>query len=154
VNRDLFLAILSLDSYNRGYGVNVKGLFSTGYLGRARLKQESNTNENSTEVASGFYAIAYELPVGYIDGLTGTVISYRGTNFNFNWNPFTFLNSPIIGDVISGWSVGLGLPGKQAEYALEFYNAVAPDTVDPRYANITTTGHSLGGGLGVTVTVH
>ena len=39
------------------------------------------------------------------------------------------------------------MPGKQAVLALEFYNAVAPDGVDPRYANITTTGHSLGGGL-------
>ncbi len=26
MNRDLFLVILSMDSYNRGYGQNVKGL--------------------------------------------------------------------------------------------------------------------------------
>ena len=151
MNRNLFLAILSLDSYNRGYQVNVGGLSEGEALGNAIVKTRQSSGIDDTEYTNwqtaGFYASAYQLPAGYIDGLTGTVISYRGTNFNFNWNPSTFLDSPIIKDVISGWSVGAGLAGQQAVLALDFYNAVAPDGVDPRYANITTTGHSLGGGL-------
>ena len=155
MNRDLFLAILAMDSYNRGYGENVSGLASPGpngssgssiRIGRATILRDANDAEGVAE-AAGFYALAYDLSSAGIDGLSGTVISYRGTNFNINWNPFTFLNSPIISDVISGWSVGVGLPGQQAALALDFYNAVAPGNGDPRDANITTTGHSLGGGL-------
>lgn len=38
--------------------------------------------------AAGFYAIAYELPPGYIESLSGTVISYRGTNFDPDGLPY------------------------------------------------------------------
>ena len=118
MNRDLFLAILALDSYNRGYGVNVRGLSESGKLGQAILREPGDGEQEGWQSA-GFYASAYQFPVGYVDGLTGTVISYRGTNFNINWNPFTFLNSPIVKDVISGWSVGVGLPGQQAALELQ-----------------------------------
>ena len=35
----------------------------------------------------------------------------------------------------------------QARLTIEFFRAVAGDGADPFAANITTTGHSLGGGL-------
>ncbi len=153
ISKDLFLAILSLDSYNRGYGVNVNGLDARGLIGNATIREAEDGEQDGWE-AAGFYAIAYDVS-GVKDehgrplfGDSGTVISYRGTNFNINWNPFTFLNSPVIKDAVSGWSVGAGLAGQQAALALDFYLAIAPDEVDPRSANILSTGHSLGGGLG------
>jgi RTX calcium-binding nonapeptide repeat (4 copies) len=154
MNRDLFLAILSMDSYNRGYGVNISGLNESGKIGNASIRAFKIGEKEGWESA-GFYAIAYELPVGYIDGLTGTVISYRGTNFDTGDDQTSFFNSLLWRDAISGWSVGAGLAGAQALLALDFYQAVASDSVDLRYANVTTTGHSLGGGLaGLTANVY
>lgn len=51
----------------------------------------------------------------------------------------------------NGWLTGGGFQFEpQANLAVQFYNALASqlDASDPRTANITTTGHSLGGGLG------
>ncbi len=39
MNKDLFLAISSLDSYNRGYGVCINGLTETGRLGNATIRE-------------------------------------------------------------------------------------------------------------------
>ena len=75
MNRDVFLSLLALDSYNRGYGQNVGGLPSTGKIGQATIKRQSNIAQNSDEVNAGFYAIAYEW-----NG--ETIISNRGTNFS------------------------------------------------------------------------
>jgi hypothetical protein len=44
MNEDLFLAILAMDSYNRGYGAGVKGLevnANITKLGRATIVSES-----------------------------------------------------------------------------------------------------------------
>lgn len=144
MDRNLFLAILAMDSYNRGYGFHITGLTEEGKLGNATLL--TAPSQAGWEDA-GFYAIAYQLPSGYIAGLTGKVISYRGTNFDPGDSVLGFFSSPLWSDIRSGWSVGAGWPGGQAELALEFYKGVAGDDADPRYANITTTGHSLGGGL-------
>lgn len=93
-SRDLFLAILSLDSYNRGYGVNINGLAELGQLGSATLKAATNEQKAGWESA-GFYAIAYELPPGYIEDLSGTVISYRGTKFDSYGLPYATASSPL-----------------------------------------------------------
>jgi hypothetical protein len=79
-SRDLFLAIRSLDSYDRGYGVSINGLDEIGQLGSAVLKAATEEQKAGWE-AAGFYAIAYELPADYIEGLSGTVISCRDMNF-------------------------------------------------------------------------
>lgn len=77
---DLYKAILSMDSYNRGYGAAIKLGNATGttadksigiQIGNAIVKAEGNTETNKAE---GFYAIAYNL-----NG--ETIISYRGTFF-------------------------------------------------------------------------
>jgi len=83
MNRDVFLSLLALDAYNRGYGQNVLvnlGDSTTGqdeigrFIGSAQIIEQ---RINSEAQASGFYAIAY-------DWNGETVISYRGTNFPNN----------------------------------------------------------------------
>jgi hypothetical protein len=80
MNRDVFLSLLALDSYNRGYGEVV---FTQPRGGGAVQNEAGRTIGNATIVdvplpqgslAVGFYAIAY-------DWNGETVISYRGTNF-------------------------------------------------------------------------
>jgi hypothetical protein len=87
MNRDVFLSLLALDSYNRGYGEVV---FTQPRGGGAVQNEAGRTIGNATIVdvplpqgslAAGFYAIAY-------DWNGETVISYRGTNFpNVPLNP-------------------------------------------------------------------
>lgn len=99
MSRELFLATLSLDSYNRGYGVNIKGLSPAGSIGEAIILNDSlvlgGAPDDRDDERSGFYAIAYELPAGYVEGLSGTVISYRGTNFNSDSLPYATASSPL-----------------------------------------------------------
>ncbi len=85
---DLLLAILAMDSYNRGYGagladgegeLTVDGFDADGLggigskIGDATFLKQSDSKLDSPEVAAGFYAAAYQLPDGEV------VISYRGT---------------------------------------------------------------------------
>lgn len=137
MNRDLFLSILAMDSYNREYGAGVDIAGSS--IGSAGIRSRLSLGiDNATYLswqAAGFYALAYSW-----NG--ETVISYRGTNA-------TNL-SALITDVFYGWPTGAGVFATQAGLSVDFYravaNAVAPNA-DLRATNITTTGHSLGGGL-------
>ena len=82
MNRDVFLSLLALDAYNRGYGQNVivqdgdnpDGQIETNRrIGNAMIQGQSNVTTDSDERNAGFYAIAY--------AWNGeTVISFRGTN--------------------------------------------------------------------------
>ena len=139
MNRDLFLSILAIDSYNRGYanGVTVPGLNSK--LGTADIGVDSSIlrDENSSrkDIPAGFFAQSY-----IWNGKT--IISYRGTDG--------------LDDVYKGWTTGLGWTDQdQAGLALEFYEAATG--LDPfAYAlptDIVLTGHSLGGGLAGFVSV-
>ena len=81
MNRNLFLAILAMDSYNRGYGVGIKGLGGVGSgIGDATILSQSDTLAGSLSVSAGFYAIAYDMTgvAGFAAG--ERVISYRGTD--------------------------------------------------------------------------
>ena len=60
MNRDLFLAILALDSYNRGYGPGIEGLSSTGDIGKANILTFPDSVSAGWQ-AAGFYAIAYDM---------------------------------------------------------------------------------------------
>lgn len=53
---------------------------ATGALGLATIIGESDIDENSAEVAAGFYAIAYDVSnvSGFLPG--DRVMSYRGTS--------------------------------------------------------------------------
>lgn len=140
MNPILMNAILSMDSYNRGYGqaINVTG----SQVGNAQILK-TTVNGVVVDLDSGiirdpvtnsrldddisFYAIAY-------DYNGGTVISYRGTD-------------DLSLDAQYGWAANSALNTQpQAQMAFQFYNSVAGG-IDPRTANITLTGHSLSGGL-------
>jgi hypothetical protein len=163
MNRELFLAILSMDSYNRGYGQGV--LFNTGDSTSGQ-NEAGRTIGNATVIdvplpagssASGFYGIAYDVSGAGVAGLTGTVISYRGSDSirlpgdGFFSDALTRLfGGSTDNDVISGYGVAPGFPnGPQASLSIRFYRAVAEamGATDLTSANITITGHSLGGGL-------
>ncbi|MBZ0164883.1 MAG: hypothetical protein K8H74_19500 [Notoacmeibacter sp.] len=97
ISKDLFLAILSMDAYNRGYGAGIEDPAETGgglgvsdethtyRIGNATILMDANDSEGVAQ-AAGFYAVAYELTGSYAnpDGSSlaagDTVISYRGTD--------------------------------------------------------------------------
>lgn len=135
----LFNAILSMDSYNRGYNPAIKlGTLQNGEsvtlgekLGVATITADSrailDSNNQRLDEQTGFYAVAYNI------GGAGTIISYRGTDGGL--------------DVWHGYDIAVGIPDvDQGVLAFGFYRLVAGD-IDPRSAAISLTGHSLGGGL-------
>ena len=76
ISKDLFLAILSMDSYNQGYGRGIE--HGKTQIGTANKTIESDTeisSEASASAAAGFYAVAYDVAGSGIAGLDGTVIS-------------------------------------------------------------------------------
>lgn len=147
ISKELFLAILSMDAYNRGYGAGLadgegekddEGADIDG-LGRigSKIGVASVVNDaNSTEAqSSGFYALAYTVGEG-VEGIDPgtTVISYRGTdNPSPNADPYKGGS-----DITNGWVLGEGTLNAQSRLAQAFYTQVNPDIV---------TGHSFGGGL-------
>jgi Ca2+-binding RTX toxin-like protein len=157
MNRDLFLAILSMDSYNRGYGRGINFGPNTGQnsrnevglrVGNATITQQSDFLEGTPGVAAGFYALAYRVSgvAGIADG--STVIAYRGSD-NIG-EPSEIFERFITGnpgddDVNSGYGVALGSPvGPQALLALRFFQSVA---TPQNQLNVITTGHSMGAGF-------
>lgn len=115
ITQDLFMAILSMDSYNRGYaagiGSEADGLGSasdrTVKIGNATISGNLADYGLAAEAqAAGFYAVAY-------DWQGQTVISYRGTD-NYD------VTDPT-NDVTNGWVLGGGnLNAPQAALATAF----------------------------------
>jgi hypothetical protein len=150
---DLIYAILTMDSYNRGYGFGINQLADTigTRVGNYSISVRTDSVADSTTnpaFAAGFYALAYR------NATTGeTVVSYRGTDVKG-----IFASDSMGGsDVTNGYGIAVGLPGHgyfnaanlldvhatQAVFAEDFYRSVANNTSD----SIILTGHSLGGGL-------
>ena len=73
VSQNLMMALLSLDSYNRGFN---QGVNLVGDIGTATYFDQSDVENISAEFGAGFYAIAYSW-----NGFK--VISYRGTDSIF-----------------------------------------------------------------------
>jgi len=75
---DLFKAILSMDSYNKGYNEGIRYVEGSAvvgtYLGVAKIVQQSDIQTGTSGVNAGFYALAYQLPDGAV------TIAYRGTD--------------------------------------------------------------------------
>ncbi|MGB5870285.1 MAG: hypothetical protein WBH04_08790 [Albidovulum sp.] len=76
VSKDLFLSILSMDAYNRGYVPGLDGLSDatdgTVKIGTATVKYNlQDAGIDSAAQAASFYAVAYQTA-------DGIVISYRG----------------------------------------------------------------------------
>jgi Ca2+-binding RTX toxin-like protein len=134
ISNDLFLAILSMDAYNRGYDEGIAGLGTVGsQIGAATFSmQDASTNARDVS----FYAAAYTLADG------SKVISYRGTD-------------SLGSDALYGYPTGGGVfDNAQATLAAQFYQTVVGNgntsllsLGDLTAANVTLTGHSLGGGL-------
>lgn len=139
MDKDLFLAILALDSYNRGYGrrlivgdgAPVDPLGDIGQmLGLATITSQSDTQSGTPGLEADFYAVAYEW-----NG--ETIISYRGTD-------------NLLVDAATGYGVGAGIAGvPQGDLAIEFYAAVTGSMIFDLSVpdDVVLTGHSLGGGL-------
>ena len=107
LSRDLFLSILAMDAYNRDYGFGVK--VDGTQIGNARIRSRDGLGITADQYASwqatGFYAIAYDVSDAEIDGLSGTVISHRGSDYQ-DTNGI----SPFSRDIWQGWSNGAGFP--------------------------------------------
>lgn len=134
-NSPLFKALLAMDSYNRGYGASLNvgsGAVNT-YLGSVKIIANSTGVFNGDDDDVGFYAIAYQLPDNSV------TIAYRGTDG--------------ASDVLHGYGVAIGgTDNAQAQMTFDFYRAVADQiasttNANPYTADISTTGHSMGGGL-------
>lgn len=123
IDNSVFLSVLAMDSYNRGYdaGINI----SDNGIRNATLGDSATDILGAQAQSASFFAQAYSW-----NG--ETVIAYRGTS------------SPgMLDDISNGWPTGFGwADAPQAMLALKFYNAV-----DATNTNIELTGHSLGGGL-------
>ena len=108
MDRDVFLSLLALDSYNRGYGSLVGNLPESGKIGTATLRAFKPGEQGGWQTA-GFYGIAY-------DWNGQTVISYRGTDFPRDWT----LNQikALRADAYHGWRIGAGFdPTSQSQLA-------------------------------------
>ncbi len=108
ISQQLMTALLSMDSYNRGYG---EGIRLTGNaIGNATLTTDSTAQLGlGTTGAVGFYASAYTW-----NGKT--IISYRGTNADSI--------DAAAADIMNGWATGLGFASTQSAMAGAFYTAV------------------------------
>jgi hypothetical protein len=147
---DLIYAILTMDSYNRGYGTgitkleNVTDVSKIGNYTIGVHSDDTKIAEANPAFAAGFYAIAYKSG-------SDTVIAYRGTDAKL-------LGNDKIGgsDPANGYGIALGLTPnstvnfatEQADLAAAFYRAVThKEDGEPAGDNFVVTGHSLGGGL-------
>lgn len=91
LSKDLFLAILAMNAYNRGYdsGILLPQSATSG-IGNATLGIATNSETQPEAVAASFFAQAYTLN-------NQTIISYRGTD-----------NLPV--DTLTGYGTGAGIP--------------------------------------------
>ncbi len=151
ISKDLFLSMLAMDSYNRGYGAGIgdigpddpNGLGDNPgtVVGNATIR-DINLPQGSQ--SAGFYAVAYSVGAG-VDGIASgtTIISYRGSD------GLTRDNDPVSGgsDILNGWLAGAGLPTSQTDLATEFYKAATAQTVSQAAGNAILTGPSPGDGL-------
>lgn len=83
MNKVLMNAILSMDSYNRGYdaAIIIPTVLNTTQIETATIITDSTTKlGNGVDSAIGFYALAYAYDKD-ADGVSDkTIISYRGTD--------------------------------------------------------------------------
>lgn len=120
ISDELFMSILAMDSYNRGYNFGIGGAnglseLSDGTVGIGNATVSFNIEDAGLEDLAepqSFYAIAYEY-----DGQT--IISYRGNDVQPGLFP------PRLGDATTGWPIGAGIiEGTQVDLARVFYEQV------------------------------
>ncbi len=132
-SQDLLYAILAMDSYNRGDDGTQIAPDSSSIANLEII----NNSDDTEDTGLSFFASAYKDTKGTTDTSDDEIIiSYRGTD------------SPL--DMVTGWTTGAGAWASiQAIKGTSFlYNIIENDTEnDPFNANVSFTGHSLGGGL-------
>ena len=107
-------------------------------IGNAMIAKNSSDVFQNADKPIGFYALAYNY-----NG--EKIISYRGTDDVDGF--MDMIPLPYNKDVYHGWSLGSGnIESEQAHMAINFYKEVA-GAGNLKTANISLTGHSLGGGL-------
>lgn len=135
ISKDLFLAILSMDSYNRGYNAGISdgegatdedgndadGLGEAGEKIGAVTVLDFDLPDNSQ--SAGFYALAYDIGANGPEGLAGTtVISYRGTGLHESTSDDVAVMRLMLESIteaqrvigaVDGRSVGAGLQEKE-----------------------------------------
>jgi len=120
ISKDLFLAILSMDVYNRGYNEGIKFGANSDAFGTAIGNATIAARQRDPDaVSAGFYAIAYNTSA--VSGFSAgeKTIAYRGTDSKVGSGGFG-------GDIWNAYGVGAGSPsGTQAELAIKFYQDVA-----------------------------
>jgi Ca2+-binding RTX toxin-like protein len=135
ISKDLFLSILSMDAYNRGYNPGITGLSDAPGTGISTSHIRDFDLPTGSEAAN-FYGISYIVGAG-VDGIAAgtTVISYRGTDdFIAEFGP---VDLPIS-------FLGSSYQQQQIALALNFFRTTdATNGTSP----ILLTGHSLGGAL-------
>ena len=116
---DLFLSILSMDTYNRGYNPGMAGLDENGSVGSAVVLTRDGLGVTPTDYeswqAASFYAVAYKLDQAVDTIASGTtIISYRGTDDL----------QQELGPVDFGISYFQSFQQQQILMAAQFYNSV------------------------------
>ena len=147
MNRKVFLSILAMDSYQRGYAAGIKGV-EGDKIGTATITRREDVGIDAPKYAAwqstGFFAQSYTWG-------SETIISYRGTDFDVGQGEF--VTSQFARDLGRGWTTFLAPTlGAQTQFgqARAFFRAVVPgsDFNDGvAYNNVIVTGHSLGGAL-------
>jgi putative lipase involved disintegration of autophagic bodies len=127
LSNDLFMAILAMDSYNRGYGAGI-GDPNTGLSGT----QIGNATLRNDVLPSGYKSASFFAQSYTYAGKT--IISYRGTDT---------LKGDLAADAIGGSG---SFFATQTKMAADFYRSINGNST-AKNANIELTGHSLGGGL-------
>ncbi len=108
MNRDVFLSILAMDAYQRGYSPGISQMQGSA-IGTAVIRRDSSVlirDGERLDQPVGFYAVSY-------DWNGETVISYRGTDFDVA-NDFVrsdgtlariekAFNSEFFKDLTRGW---------------------------------------------------
>ncbi|MEO1638742.1 MAG: hypothetical protein AAFU41_05785 [Pseudomonadota bacterium] len=133
ISKELFLAILSMDAYNRGPEAGIAdagdndpdglGDSTSGNVrvGTATVSHNLGSVSEAFQedaLATGFYAIAYDVAGGTVEGIDTdtTVISYRGTNTSL--------------DYTRGWSVGGGWIEEGADKPPRPNSCIRPHTLN------------------------
>lgn len=134
MNTDLFLAILSMDAYNRPGVPQSTGAQTTValVLPAGAANGIGNASVDAPTAQSDIPGDSFFAAVYHWNGQT--VISYRGTD-NYYQDPFT------------GWVTGAGIyDGAQAQDAVSLYKQLNGNSATTN-SNFILTGDSLGGGL-------
>src|SRR5882762_6315580 len=118
MDRDLFLAVLAMDAYNRGPAATKPGInFGSGADNYSAPIGTATFALEKSETSSGFYAVAYRWG-------DEKIISYRGTDSNFG-----LATKVLSGDFVNGYGLAIGLPySAQVDAAIDFFQEVSGTT--------------------------